>query len=163
MILKIVRFVALLFTALIAGVAFCHVLELPNKLTLPASTWLQVQQHLYNEFGPVAGAMEVGAVASTLALLFLVRTRQLAFIWTLIASVCLVAALVLWFMVVNPVNLLVNSWSITSMPADWPQARHQWEYGHATHAALFTLGLVASILAVLSDTKDGNPRNAKQK
>jgi len=163
MVLNITRFLSLLFTALIAGVAFCHVLERPNKLTLPASTWLQVQQHLYNEFGPVAGSIEVAAVVSTLALLFLVRKRRIAFMWTLIASVCLVAALTLWFMVVNPVNLLVNNWTIASLPDNWQQARNRWEYGHTIHAVLFAIALVASILAVLSDTTTSNTRNISYK
>jgi hypothetical protein len=66
-------------------------------------------------------------------------------------------------MVVNPVNLLVNSWTLPSLPTDWTQARDRWEYGHATHAAVFAIGLVASILAVLSDTTTGNAPNAKLK
>ena len=65
MVLKIARFIALLLAALIAGVTFCHVLELPNKLTLSASTWLQVQQVLYRGFGPKAGLLEVAAAVST--------------------------------------------------------------------------------------------------
>ena len=163
MILKITRLLSLLFTALIAGVAFCHVLELPNKLTLPPATWLNVQQVLYRGFGAKASPIEVGAVVSTLALLFFVRKHGATFVWTLFAAVCLVAGLVVWFMVVNPVNHLVDSWTVTTLPANWMQARDQWEYGHAGHAALFILGLIALILAVLADTTTSNTENVKQK
>lgn len=68
MILKIARFISLLFTALTAGVAFCHALELPNKLTLPADPWLNVQQVLYRGFGAKVGPV-VGLVALILAVL----------------------------------------------------------------------------------------------
>lgn len=163
MVLKITQFIALLLAALIAGVTFCHVLELPNKLTLSAPIWLQVQQVLYQGFGPKAGAMEVGAAVSTLVLLFLVRKRRLTFSLTLVAAVCFVAALIVWFQVINPVNLLVNSWTIETLPANWAQARHQWEYGHATHAAIFIMGLVALILSVLADTVDSHTRNLRQR
>lgn len=159
MVLKIARLITLVLAALIAGVTFCHVLELPNKLTLPASTWLQVQQVLYRGFGPKAGSLELGAAVSTLVLLFLVRQRRITFVLTLVASACFVAALVVWFQVINPVNLLVESWTVATLPANWVQARYQWEYGHATHAAIFIVGLVALILSVLTDTTDGNARN----
>jgi Domain of unknown function (DUF1772) len=152
MFLKIVRFISLLCTSLIAGVGFCHALELPNKMTLPATTWLNVQQTLYRGFAFKAGPIEIGAIVSTLALLFLLRKRRLSFIWTLIASVCLVAGLVVFFSMVYPVNLLVENWTATSLPADWTSARDRWEYGHAIHAAFFIFGLVALILAVLTDT-----------
>lgn len=162
MVLKITRLISLLFTALIAGVAFCHVLELPNKLTLPASTWLTVQQVLYRGFGAKTSFIEVGAILSTIMLLFLVRKHRISFVLTLIASICLVAALVVWFMVVNPVNLKVDIWRLATLPADWELARNQWEYGHAIHAALFIIGLVALILSVLTDTTATNKHNPKQ-
>ncbi|MBE9166642.1 DUF1772 domain-containing protein [Pleurocapsales cyanobacterium LEGE 06147] len=152
MMLKIVRFLSLLFTSLIAGVGFCHVLELPNKMTLPATTWLNVQQSLYRGFAIKAGSIEIGAIVSTLALLFLLRKQRMSFVWTLIASVCLVAGFVVFFSMVYPVNLLVENWTATSLPTNWTNARDRWEYGHAIHAAFFIFGLVALILAVLADT-----------
>lgn len=162
MVLKITRLTSLLFTALIAGVAFCHVLELPNKLTLPASTWLTVQQVLYRGFGAKTSFIEVGAIFSTIMLLFLVRKHRISFVLTLIASICLVAALVVWFMIVNPVNLKVDIWTLPTLPADWKLARNQWEYGHVIHAALFIVGLVTLILSVLADTTAPNKYNPKQ-
>lgn len=158
MVLKLVRFVNLICAALIAGIAFCHALELPNKMTLPAETWLTVQQILYRGFGAKAGPIEVGAVASSLMLLFLVRKRRSAFVWSLVASVCFVAGLVLWFQVISPMNLLIDSWTPTTLPANWTEARDQWEYGHVAHATLVILGLIASMIAVLADTTSSDRR-----
>ena len=152
MALKTVRFVSLLLTALVAGLLFCHALELPNKMKLGAATWLTVQHTLYNAFGPVAGLIEPVAIVSTLALLAMVRGRRMVFALTLLASLCLVAHLAEWFAVVNPVNLEVNGWTEASMPADWARAHDRWEYGHAAGAGLTIVARSALILAALADT-----------
>lgn len=158
MALKLVRFINLVCAALIAGIAFCHALKLPNKMTLTAETWLTVQQILYRGFGAKAGPIEVSAVGSSLILLFLVRKHRSAFIGSLVASICFVAGLVLWFQMIKPMNLLVDSWTPPTLPANWTQARDQWEYGHVAHATLFILGLIASIIAVLADTTNSDWR-----
>ena len=154
MILKTAQFFSLLFTALAAGIAFCHALELPNKMALSASTWLQVQKVLYNGFGRVLGPIEYGALVTTLVVLFMVRKRQMAFMLTLSASVLIVAGLVIWASFVGPANLRVDT--ATSVPLDWMQVRDRWEYGHATRAILFVVGLVALLLSVLFDIPDAS-------
>ncbi len=147
MILKTAQLFSLLLTALAAGIAFCHALELPNKMALPASTWLQVQKVLYNGFGQILGPVEYGALVTTLVVLFLVRKRRMAFRLTLLASVLIVAGLVVWASFVGPANFRVDA--ATSVPPDWMQVRDRWEYGHATRAVLFVVGLVALLLSVL--------------
>ena len=160
MALKSVRFISLLSTALLAGLLFCHALELPNKMKLDAASWLTVQQVLYNLFGPVASVIEPVAIVSTLALLVMARGRRLAFALTFLASLCLVAHLAEWFAVVDPVNRELNVWTQASMPADWTRARDRWEYGHAAGAALAIAALVALILATLADTPPARPPEA---
>lgn len=159
MVLKTVRLISLLLTALAAGVAFCHALELPNKMAMPASTWLNVQKVLYNGFGRILGPVEYGALVATLVVLFLVRKRRTVFVLTLLASLLLVAGLVVWTSFVGPANLRVDT--ATSVPPDWTQVRNQWEYGHATRAALFVFGLVALILSVLADIPASKARSVR--
>lgn len=160
MILKTARLLSLLLTALATGVASCHALELPNKMALPASTWLDVQKVLYNGFGRILGPVEYGALVATLVVLFLVRKRRTTFILTLSASVLLVAGLVVWTSFVGPANLRVDA--ATTVPSDWKQVRDHWEYGHATRAAFFIIGLVALILSILADTPAGKVRGMRQ-
>jgi hypothetical protein len=150
-VLKLVRFVSLFLTALVTGLLFCHLLELPNKMKMPADVWLPVQQHLYNAFGPVASIIEPLAIVSTLLVLVLVRRRAAAAILTLLAALCLIAHLAEWFAVVNPANLQINSWTKASIPADWTATRMRWEYGHAAGAALTLVALAALIAALLND------------
>lgn len=154
MILKTAQFFSLLLTALAAGIAFCHALELPNKMALPASTWLQVQKVLYNGFGRVLGPIEYGALVTTLVVLFMVRKRQMAFMLNLSALVLIVTGLVVWAMFVGPANLRVDTASL--VPSDWMQVRARCEYGHATRAVLFVVGLVALLLSVLFDVPNAS-------
>jgi hypothetical protein len=68
--IAIARFVALTLTALTLGLAFCHVVEMPVKLTLTASEYL-VTQKIYGAFGAVRAVTECGAILATGVLAFL--------------------------------------------------------------------------------------------
>jgi hypothetical protein len=156
MIAKTVRFASLFLTALLSGMLFCHALELPEKMKLPPSTWLAVQQTLYNKFGPSASVIEPLAIVFTLVALYTVRGRRSAFALTLLAAICLIAHLVSWFAVVNPVNIRVNSWTQSTIPANWRSARDRWEYGHAAGAALVLIALASLSWAALGESGERN-------
>jgi len=161
-VLKVVRFFGLLLAALTAGLGFCHALELPGKLALAPADWLTAQHTLYNLFGPTASVSEVGAIVLAWMALVLVRGRQPASLLTLIGAVSLTTALLVWFVVVDPVNLAVATWTADAIPADWEQFRNRWEFGHMGHAVLLIAGFVALVLAVLADTPDRYVWNAKR-
>jgi hypothetical protein len=144
------RFVSLLATALLAGPLFCHLLEMPNKMRLPAAIWLPVQQTLYNLFGPVSAPIELVAVLATALLALRVRGRGGADAWLVIVAALLLAGhLAEWFAVVDPANRVINGWTPGTLPADWQAVRDRWEYGHALGAALVLPALVLLILAAL--------------
>ena len=148
--LKTALFVALLLTGLSAGVAFAHLLELPNKMVLSAQDYLLVQQHLYEGFGRVVGSIEQGAFLAAITVAVLVRKRLVPFLLTSLAVVCCVAALILWQIYNGPVNQAVDSWTVATMPSNWMTYRDRWEYAHATRAVLYTIGLGALSLSALT-------------
>jgi hypothetical protein len=48
-----------------------------------------------------------------------------------------------------PVNAEVTTWTAATLPTNWTQWRHRWEYSHATRFALQLIGfgvLVCSLL-----------------
>ena len=65
------RFISLLFTALALSAAMAHLLELPNKIKLPAEQYIIVQQ-IYRGWSQL-GIVVVIAFVSTLVLLIMVR------------------------------------------------------------------------------------------
>ena len=122
-----------------------HVLELPSTLTLDGPLWVAIQQHLYRGWGPVIGGpIEVAALATTLALLFIRRGRRETGLLTLAAALAYCGMIVTFFVFNNPVNSAVNTWTPASYPSDWQSYRARWETGHALAAllSLFALGVL---------------------
>ena len=143
--LNTMRFLSLLFTALALAPSIAHLLELPNKINLSAEDYLTVQQ-IYRGW-VLLGIVVFGALLSTLVLTIIVRKKRRAFILTLIAFLCIVGTLVVFFTFTYPANQQTNNW--TMLPANWLELRKQWEYSHATSAGLNLIALITLILSVL--------------
>jgi hypothetical protein len=155
---KVVCFLATLLVALILGLAFAHVMEVPGKLRMDGPTWLIVQQNLYIGFGPAAAVMEPLGILFTWILVFMLRGHRSAFRLVLLAAVSTTTGLVVWALVVSPMNALLDRWTPATLPPDWTACRDQWELGHAIHAALFGAALCAllgTMLAKRTDERDG--------
>jgi hypothetical protein len=149
--LALLRFADLLVVALVFGLTFAHVLELPGKLRLDGPAWLAVQQNLYVAFGPFASVAEPLAILLTWALAVMLRGRRPAFVLTLLAALGSSAGLAVWFLLVAPMNLLLNGWTPATLPPDWTACRDQWELGHAIHAVLFGIAFCLLLAAILAD------------
>ena len=66
-------------------------------------------------------------------------------------------ALVLWWVLVYPVNIELAKWVDGPVPADWTDYRARWEWGHAIIALVELAGFAALVGSVLADT----PRNLR--
>ena len=141
-----------MFTALSMGMALCHLLEMPAKMTYDGALWLRLLQTLYGAFGTIGAFIEVGAVITAVVLAILVRRRRPAFGWTLLGALCLVAAHLAWWVWVAPVNATMAPLTPETLPADWMRLRDQWEYTHAARAVLQIIALGALVLSILVET-----------
>lgn len=144
--IKSLYFIALFFVALALGPALAHLLELPNKITLAREDYLTVQQ-IYRGWA-LLGVVVAGALLSTLILALMVRKERKAFVFALIAFLCIVGTQVVFWTYTYPTNQVTNNW--TMLPQNWTELRRQWEYSHATSAGLNLMALVAMILSVLA-------------
>ena len=133
---RALRWISLLATAVPLGATVAHVMELPNKFSLDGPLWLAVQQNLYRGWGPFIGPFEIVAIVSSWALAYMVRGRRPAFALTVVAALCLTAMLAVFFLFNAPVNAAFAGWTAEMLPADWPDYRLQWELGHAIGFAL---------------------------
>jgi hypothetical protein len=158
MALKAVRVLSLVFVALILGLTFAHVLEIPGKLRLAGPDWLTVQQNLYVGFGTVGAVVEVLAILLAWAVALMARDRRPALRWSLGAASCISAGLVAWALLVAPMNAALAGWTPETLPPDWRGYRNQWEAGHAIHFALFLLGFAALVIAILNDAPQRSAR-----
>ena len=148
-IMKLLRFLTIMLTALSLGAAFAHLLEMPGKFTYEGTLWLYLLQTLYPTFGRVSGICEIGAVVAAVALVVAIRKRQKAFRWALLAASCLVATHAVFWIWIAPVNAVLVPLSPETLPPDWERLRDQWEFAHASRAILQIVGLGALVISIL--------------
>jgi hypothetical protein len=152
----IARLVALVLTALLLGITFCHVLEMPAKLGYDGGLYMTLQMTLYAHFGPpgVGGFIEPGAIFAIIAVAILARRqRRPGFGLTVVSGACLLLAFpVIFFAFTEPVNEAFREGLVTgTVPAEWQRLRLLWEL---SHAARFLLHLAAFSLLALSALKE---------
>jgi hypothetical protein len=143
-----IKFSALIFTALALVPAGAHVMELPNKLHLPAERYLIVQG-IYRGWA-LAGVFVVGALIATLALSLRLRHRR-GFVAAFAATGCILATQFVFWSVTYPVNSATQNW--TTLPENWEVLRLRWEYSHAASALLNLIALLATATAVLRSSR----------
>lgn len=138
------RFTAVMLGALTMGMAFCHLMEMPARLSWDQSLWVQttVIGGLYRMFGTLGAFITVGAVLATIVLAVMMRRRETVAFRLTAAAACLYAlAFALWWAIVFPVNLQLAAWVSGPVPPDWAAWRLRWETGHAINAVLMIVGL----------------------
>lgn len=148
------RFLTLLLVALTMGMSFAHVLEALPKLRWSGELYLAVQTNLYFLFGNVGAVINLSAIATAVLLAVLERNHH-GLILTLSGAVALVAALLVWLVMVAPVNVQTGLWqSAGSVPLDWQRWRNQWELGHAIS---FGFHLTAFVTLLWAGLNRGTP------
>ena len=165
MLVKTWRFITIILSALVTGMALCHALELPAKMQYSASQYIAVQNSLYVAFGPpnIGAIIEFAVPLAAIALAILVRKRRPAFQLTLVAiAFMLLAFPVIFFAFTEPANTIIRNATPESIPANWEQLRNQWEYSHLARFFCHLLGLSALVLSVLVETPAGHERSSTQ-
>ena len=159
MTLKLVRFIALMLGALTLGMGLCHLLQLPARMGWDQYLWVgsTVQGGLYSLFGSVGAVIDILTVTSLGLLTYLVREhRRPGVMLALSAALLFAIGLLLWWVLVYPVNVELAKWVNGPVPSDWTTYRSRWEWGHATISLFELLGFAALIASILADT----PRNS---
>jgi hypothetical protein len=142
---KIVQFIALVLTALALVPGGAHLFALPNKIQLDEANYFIVQG-IYNGWA-LLGVVLIGALLANLVLTILMRGQGAAFVFALIAVLCIGATLAIFFAFTFPANQATANW--TAVPANWQQLRWQWEVSHAVNAAITFAGFCSLTLSVL--------------
>ncbi len=160
MLLKATRFAAVMLAALTFGLGFCHLMQLPSRLGWDQYLWVgsTVQGGLYALFGSVGALIFVANVIALALLAYFVREHgRPGFRFALAAAGLFALALVLWWVLVYPVNVELAKWIDGPVPSDWTSYRARWEWGHAIISLVELAGFAALIGSVLADT----PRNLR--
>jgi hypothetical protein len=149
--LRVLRFLSVLFTAIVLGAGLAHLFELPNKINLTREKYLTVQQ-IYSGWALIGIAL-IGALILTAALAVAVRKDPKLFPLTLTAMLCLGGSLLIFFAFTYPANQQTNNW--TFLPSNWQELRKQWEYSHAVNAVLYLIALSTLVWSLLAPREPG--------
>jgi predicted membrane protein len=146
------RTATLICTALVVGLAFAHVLELPQKMSYGADEYARVQHSLYAYFAYVGGPLEVLSIVLAAVLAMMLRHDRAAFGWSAAGTGLLAAGLAEWAVVVQTANGRMADWAVGNVPAGWTAVRAQWEFGHLAHFALLGSGFTVLLWSSLKAT-----------
>jgi hypothetical protein len=140
---SVVRFLAVILTALALVPAGAHFFELPNKIALSREHYFIVQG-IYRGW---AVFVLCGAIVANFASALALWGQPKAFWFALLAFGLTVASLVIFLLWTYPANRATNNW--TFAPDNWLELRTQWEYSHAAAALADFLALCSVTLSVL--------------
>lgn len=146
------RFLTLLLSALGLTLGAAHALELPPRMAYDAQLYAAVTSTLYQLFGSVGAVVQVGSLLAAAILTAMVR-RLPAFRLTLLGTLGLALSLVLWALLVAPVNaewLQVMQTAPQAVPEAYVRLRPRWEYGHLAAFAAWLAGYSLLLLSVLT-------------
>ena len=154
MFLKVWRFIAVMLAALTLGLGFCHLMQLPARMAWDQYLWVDstVGGGLYAWFGSVGAMIDVAAVLALSLLAYFVKEHgRPGYCPALLAALLFALALVLWWVVVYPVNVELATWVNGPVPDDWTRWRARWEWGHAAIALIELCGFGVLVWSVLED------------
>lgn len=156
MLLRIVRFLALIVVALGLVPGGAHALEMAPKMGYSADLYTAVTSTLYFYYGVVGAIVQVGSVLIVALLAWLVR-RQSGFGWTLTAALILLGSLILWGALVAPVNaawgeVLHADPAVAS--AAYARLRPRWEYGHLVAFGAWLIGWICLVISILGEVPE---------
>lgn len=156
------RLLTLLLAALSMALSFCHVMEMPVRLSWEPALWMQTTNFagLYFLFGRIGAVIDVTAILTSAMLVFLVRHRRPSLQLTSVGAVLMAVGLAVWLGFVAPMNAIMATWNPGPIPDNFIAVRDQWEHAHATIAGIKVAGLIALFLSVLVETPRNESRGA---
>jgi cytochrome bd-type quinol oxidase subunit 2 len=141
------RYLTALFALIPLSVLLYNLFEMPVKMNLSKERYQDVQGFTTNLSWLIA--FEIAAMIMTVILILIEKKKKRTFIHLLIALICFVISIALFFIFILPADLTTSNWS--NLPTDWEPLRTQWEYSNAGRAILSLAGFSFIILAFLKN------------
>jgi len=149
---RVLWFATLMLAALGMAMGAAHVLEFPAKMRYDAQTYAAINSTLYALFASVGGTLQILAIVASLWLAIQVRSQPI-FRLTLLGAPCLILSVVLWFILVQPVNIewaKLAGAAAESVADAYGRLRGRWEYGHVVAFAAWFVGMGVLVHSALS-------------
>jgi hypothetical protein len=154
MLLKVIRFVAVMLAALTLAMGICHLMQLPARMAWDQYLWVgsTVQGGLYGLFGSIGSIIGIVAIIVLFLHAYFVREHgRPGFSFALAAAILFASAFALWWVLVYPANVELAKWVNGPVPSDWTEVRARWECGHAIISLVELIGFAALVWSVLAE------------
>lgn len=138
----------LVLVSLQAGISYSHLMQWPGKLVLTGPEYVRVQNVLI-QYKMGVGLLEVPTLLLLPLLLYSTYQHRSIFRPLLLAAVCLVLPFGIWLLFIEPINVTVRNWTVSTLPADWPVLRLHWHRWHGGRLVLFVLALLSVSHAIV--------------
>ena len=150
--LRIARFVVIMLATLSLGVGIGHLMQLPARMGWDQYLWVgsTVQGGTYALSRPLGVLLQVTTIVALIVLALLLRRHGAAgFAFTVAAAVMFAIGLLIWWVLVYPVNVELAKWVNGPVPDNWTDWRSLWEWGQAANGLAQLMGFAALIASVL--------------
>jgi hypothetical protein len=141
MIISMLRFLNIIVIALLAGIS-AGILIGFNPMTLSPSTYVEQQQHMLQALRVLMIVLVFVATVITILAALLQRKNRITFLMLLMASAFLIVCIVITRFGNKPIDDLVLTWRVDSLPSDWMELRDQWW-------SLHILRVITEVVALL--------------
>ncbi len=143
-------FIAVFSTGLTAGILFGDRMGATYaRAELPASSFVKFQQMQHVHFARMMPILLVITILSSLAWLFVIRSRakSASFPFLALGTLAFISIVVMTRMVNVPINNLLMTWSASSPPPEMAQIWARWEHVHTIRTAIAVLGFACELSA----------------
>ena len=144
---NVIRFSAVLFSAVALSVLLGQLFEWPVKINMSKDEY-KVAQVIYYDLTWVY-FFEIIAFLLTITLLILERKKKRTFILLLVALIAFVISIAIFFIFTLPSEIATTQWSI--FPDNWESLRDAWEYSNVWRAIINLTGFSFLVLALLKN------------
>ena len=146
------RFIQLLATGLFTGLLFGDRLGVtPIRPKLPASSFVLYQQELHLSFSKLMPILLLASLFSGIVCLILLRRIYTSkeFLFTAIATLCVLAVIVMTLMVNVPINEALMTWQVSTPPSNVMDLWAPWEQAHTIRTIVALIGFSSLLIASL--------------
>lgn len=150
--LRSVRFVVVMLAALSLSVGVGHLMQLPSRLAWDQYLWVGsvVQGGFFSLSGSLGVLLQLVALIALIVLAAMVRARGAGgFALSAAAAAFFAIGLLVWWILVYPVNVELAKWVNGPVPDDWAGWRALWEWGQAANGLAQLAGFAALVMSVI--------------
>jgi hypothetical protein len=150
--LRSLRFAVITLAALSLSFGLGHLMELPARMAWDQYLWVgaTVQGGLYALSGPLGVLIQVTTIIALIVLAVLLRRHGASGLaLTIAAAVLFAIGLLVWWILVYPVNVELAKWVNGPVPDNWMDWRALWEWGQAANGLAQFVGFAALVASVM--------------